>query len=99
LISGAAHVGGLPWGGTVALELYRHHPEFVATLILVDSYAGWKGSLPAHEVRGRVDGVRQMLAAPHHLFRPHASGLFAGDPPAVFVPLLEAMSADVRRRA
>ena len=34
---GAAHVAGLSWGGTVALELYRHHPELVATLLLVDT--------------------------------------------------------------
>jgi hypothetical protein len=24
-------------------ELYRHHPGLVATLILADTYAGWKG--------------------------------------------------------
>jgi pimeloyl-ACP methyl ester carboxylesterase len=46
-----AHVAGLSWGGTLALELYRHHSELVATLILVDTYAGWKGSLPEEEVR------------------------------------------------
>ena len=93
---GPAHVAGLSWGGTVAQELYRHHPEFVATLILVDTYAGWKGSLPKDEVRIRVQGVRQMLAAADHLFDPTLPGLFAGDPPAEFVPLLEAMAADVR---
>ena len=43
---GPAHVAGLSWGGTVALELYRRHPELVATLIMIDSYAGWKGSSP-----------------------------------------------------
>jgi pimeloyl-ACP methyl ester carboxylesterase len=91
-----AHVAGLSWGGTVALELYRHHPELVATLILADTYAGWKGSLPEQEVRARVEGVREMLAATDHLFDPTLPGLFAGDPPAEFVPLLEAMAADVR---
>ena len=91
-----AHVAGLSWGGTVALELYRHHPELVATLILVDTYAGWKGSLPAAEVRARVEGVRQMLAAGADLFDPTLPGLFGGAPPAEFVPLLEAMAADVR---
>jgi hypothetical protein len=25
------------------LELYRHYPELVGTLILIDNYAGWKG--------------------------------------------------------
>jgi pimeloyl-ACP methyl ester carboxylesterase len=93
---GPAHVAGLSWGGTVAQELYRHHPDLVATLLLVDTYAGWKGSLPAGEVRARVEGVRQMLAAADHLFDPTLPGLFAGDPPAEFVPLMEVMAADVR---
>ena len=93
---GPAHVAGLSWGGTVAQELYRHHPELVATLLLVDTYAGWKGSLPEEEVRLRVEGVRRMLAAADHLFDPTLPGLFAGDPPAEFVPLLEEMAADVR---
>jgi pimeloyl-ACP methyl ester carboxylesterase len=93
---GPAHVAGVSWGGTVAQELYRHHPELVATLLLVDTYAGWKGSLPEAEVRVRVEGVRQMLAAADHLFDPTLPGLFAGDPPAEFAALLEAMAADVR---
>jgi pimeloyl-ACP methyl ester carboxylesterase len=96
---GPAHVAGLSWGGTVALELYRHHPELVATLLLVDTYAGWKGSLPADEVRARVDGLRQMLAAEDHLFDPTLPGLFAGDPPADVVRLMEAMAADVRPKS
>ena len=96
LALGPAHVAGLSWGGTVVLELYRHHPELVATLILVDTYAGWKGSLPAEEVRARVAGARQMLAAPADEFDPTLPGLFAGDPPAEFVPLLEEMAAAVR---
>jgi pimeloyl-ACP methyl ester carboxylesterase len=93
---GPAHVGGLSWGGTVALELYRRHPDLAATLILADTYAGWKGSLPEAEVRARVDGLREMLAAGEERFDPTLPGLFAGDPPADFVPLLEAMAADVR---
>lgn len=93
---GPAHVAGLSWGGTVALEVYRHRPELVATLLLVDTYAGWKGSLPADEVRARIDGLREMLAAADQQFDPTLPGLFAGDPPAEFVPLLEAMAADVR---
>ena len=91
---GPAHVAGLSWGGTVAQELYRQHPALVATLILADSYAGWKGSLPQQEVRARVQGVHQMLAAAD--FDPALPGLFAADPPAEFVPLLEEISADVR---
>ena len=93
---GPAHVAGLSWGGTVAQELYSHHPELVATLILADTYAGWKGSLPEDEVAIRVEGLRQMLAAPPGEFDPTLPGLFADDPPAEFLPLLEAMAADVR---
>jgi pimeloyl-ACP methyl ester carboxylesterase len=95
---GPAHVAGLSWGGTVAQELYRHRPDLVATLILADTYAGWKGSLPEEELRARVEGTRQMLAAPAEEFDPTLPGLFADGPPARFVPLLERMAADVRPR-
>jgi pimeloyl-ACP methyl ester carboxylesterase len=43
---GRSHVGGLSWGGGLALELYRRHPGVVRTLILASAYAGWAGSLP-----------------------------------------------------
>ena len=93
---GPAHVGGLSWGGTVVLELYRRHPGLVATLVLADTYAGWKGSLPEEEVRARVAGVRRMLEAGAEEFDPTLPGLFAGDPPAEFVPLLDEIAAAVR---
>jgi pimeloyl-ACP methyl ester carboxylesterase len=93
---GPAHIAGLSWGGTVALELYRRRPEHVATLIMIDTYAGWKGSLPAEEIQARVAGTRQMLAAPHAHFDPTLPGLFASDPPAQFIPLLAAIAGDVR---
>ena len=99
LALGPAHVAGLSWGGTVALELYRRHRELVATLILVDTYAGWKGSLPQEEIQARVAGVRRMLASPPEQFDPTLPGLFAGDPPGEFVPLLEQMAGDVRPRS
>ena len=50
-----AHVGGLSWGGSVALELYRLHPERVRSLVLIDTYAGWKGSLSPEECARRVE--------------------------------------------
>ena len=96
LALGPAHVAGLSWGGTVALELYDHRPDLVETLIFADSYAGWKGSLPEEEVRARVEGLHQMLAQPDSEFDPTLPGLFAGDPPAEFVPLLEAIADAVR---
>ncbi|MGW7207341.1 alpha/beta fold hydrolase [Streptomyces sp. NPDC054837] len=93
---GPAHVAGLSWGGTVVLELYRRHPSLVRTLLLADTYAGWKGSLPPEEVAARVEGVERMLAVPREQFDPTLPGLFAGDPPAEFVPLLDAMARDAR---
>jgi pimeloyl-ACP methyl ester carboxylesterase len=99
LALGPAHVAGRSWGGTVVQELYRHHPHLVATLILVDTYAGWKGSLSEEEVQGRVAGVRQVLAAPTGRFDSAFPGLFAGDPPPQFLSLLDEMAADVRRES
>ena len=93
---GPAHVAGMSSGGTVVLELYRRHPGLVATLIMIDTYAGWKGSLPAGEVEARVVGARRMLAAPPGNFDQTLAGLSAGDPPADFVRLLAAIAADVR---
>ncbi|MEU9855889.1 alpha/beta fold hydrolase [Streptomyces sp. NPDC047974] len=93
---GPAHIAGLSWGGTLALEFYRRHADLVRTLVLADTYAGWKGSLSAQEVRARVEGARRMLDAPRGAFDPTLPGLFAGERPAAYVPLLDAMGADVR---
>ena len=90
------HLAGLSWGGTVALELYRHRPELIASLILADTYAGWKGSLPAEEVEARVDATLRMLEPAAAGFDPTLPGLFAADPPAQYVPLLERVATDIR---
>src|SRR5215207_1661822 len=93
LTLGPAHVAGLSWGGTVVQELYRHHPAWVATLIFADSYAGWKGSMPAEEVQARIEGVRKMLGAEERYDPP---GLFAGEPLSEFGALLTKMTAAAR---
>jgi pimeloyl-ACP methyl ester carboxylesterase len=54
LATGPAHVCGLSWGGMLAIELYRQRPDMVASLILADTYAGWKGSLPPATVSQRL---------------------------------------------
>ena len=46
---------GLSWGGLLAQELYRSHPARVAALILCDTYAGWKGSMPAAACEKRLE--------------------------------------------
>ena len=51
------HVLGLSWGSSVALELYRRHPEVPRSLILASAYAGWAGSLPPEEVADRLQSV------------------------------------------
>ena len=93
---GPSHVAGLSWGSTLVLELYRHRPELVATLIFAGGYAGWKGSLPQEEVSARVEGVRQGLGPSAQEFDVTLPGLFADGPPVEFVPLLEEIAGDVR---
>ncbi|MDQ6876864.1 MAG: alpha/beta hydrolase [Candidatus Dormibacteraeota bacterium] len=50
---GHAHVLGLSWGGMLAQEFYRLYPARVDRLVLADTYAGWKGSLPNEMVEKR----------------------------------------------
>ncbi len=50
---GRAHVLGLSWGGMLAQEFYRLYPTRVDRLVLADTYAGWKGSLPNDIVEKR----------------------------------------------
>jgi pimeloyl-ACP methyl ester carboxylesterase len=51
---GRAHVAGLSWGGILAQALYRLYPERLRCLVLADTYAGWKGSLPEAVWRERL---------------------------------------------
>jgi pimeloyl-ACP methyl ester carboxylesterase len=49
-----AHLVGLSWGGILAQEFYRLHPQRTRCLILAGTYAGWKGSLPESVWRERL---------------------------------------------
>jgi pimeloyl-ACP methyl ester carboxylesterase len=51
----AAHLLGLSWGGTLALEFHRQYPGRVRSLTLADTYAGWTGSLGAEAARQRLE--------------------------------------------
>jgi pimeloyl-ACP methyl ester carboxylesterase len=51
------HILGLSWGSSVALELYRRHPDVPASLILASAYAGWAGSLSPDEIAARLESV------------------------------------------
>jgi len=61
---GSAHLVGLSWGSTLALELYRRHPHVVRTMILTAAYAGWAGSLAPEEVAERLAAALQGLEEP-----------------------------------
>ena len=61
---GRPHVAGLSFGGALALELYRRHPEIPRTLILVSAYAGWAGSLPPEVVDRRLNQVLDLADLP-----------------------------------
>jgi len=49
-----AHIVGLSWGGLVAQAFVGRYPSRVRSLVLSDTYAGWKGSLPADAVEKRL---------------------------------------------
>jgi len=50
----SAHLLGLSWGGTMAMEFHRRHQDRVFSLILADTYAGWTGSLGAEQAEQRL---------------------------------------------
>ena len=54
------HLLGLSFGGALAIEVVRRHPDAVRSLLLVSAYAGWVGSLGPGEARARVAGAEQM---------------------------------------
>ncbi len=77
-----AHVGGLSWGGALALELYGRHPDTVASLILADTYAGWKGSLPDEIVEQRLAScLRESRMRPDEFIPDWVPGLVTDNAP------------------
>ncbi len=57
------NVLGLSFGGALAIELSRRHPDIPKTLILVSAYVGWPGSLPADVADQRL--AQAMVLADH----------------------------------
>ena len=92
----SVHVGGLSWGGVLALELYRRHPDRVTSLILADTYAGWKGSLSEAECAQRLSAALEQTSMPEDQFAPSLPGLFAPGASASAVDQLETIMADTR---
>ncbi len=53
----SAHLLGLSWGSSIAIETCRRHPSLPASLILASAYAGWAGSLSPEETAARLESV------------------------------------------
>lgn len=76
-----AHVLGLSWGGILAQEYYRHYSERVLSLILADTYAGWKGSLPAPIPQERLAACLQDASLlPQDFILKYLPGMFSDSP-------------------
>ena len=77
----AAHIVGLSWGGVLAQEFYRRHSVRVRSLVLADTYAGWKGSLPEPIPEERLAACLRDASLPPSEFVPrYLPGMFSGSP-------------------
>ncbi|MBW3663352.1 MAG: alpha/beta hydrolase [Actinobacteria bacterium] len=91
------HVLGLSFGGGLALELYRRHPDIPRTLILASAYAGWAGSLPPDEVEGRLErGLRDAQRSPHEWVEDYLPTFFTDTVAPEVVEETTAMMLDTR---
>ncbi|MCA1702871.1 MAG: alpha/beta hydrolase [Actinobacteria bacterium] len=91
------HFLGHSWGSTLALELCRRQPAMVRRLVLVGAYAGWAGSLPASEVRQRLDfAMRFATLGPNRLPPSSMPGIFSDVMPAERASELEAIMSETR---
>ena len=90
----AAHILGLSWGGTMALEFYRRHPERVLSLILADTYAGWTGSLGQEAAAQRLERCLNESETPAEEWVPQwvPDAFSSGAPQAILDELSSIMS-------
>lgn len=49
------YVAGLSFGGALAIELNRRHPDLADRYVLISAYAGWLGSLPRESAEQRLE--------------------------------------------
>jgi pimeloyl-ACP methyl ester carboxylesterase len=76
-----AHILGLSWGGLLAQEFYRRHAARVRSLVLADTYAGWKGSLPEPIPEERLAACLRDASLPPAEFVPrYLPGMFSESP-------------------
>jgi pimeloyl-ACP methyl ester carboxylesterase len=73
-----AHILGLSWGGILAQVFYKRHHQRTLSLILVDTYAGWKGSLPERIADERVQAcLRDASLSPGEFVAKYIPGMFS----------------------
>ncbi len=76
-----AHILGLSWGGLLAQEFYRRFSTRVGSLVLADTYAGWKGSLPEPMPEERLATALRDASLPPSEFVPkYLPGMFGESP-------------------
>jgi pimeloyl-ACP methyl ester carboxylesterase len=76
-----ADIVGLSWGGLLAQEFYRRHAARVRSLVLADTYAGWKGSLPEPVPEERLAACLRDSSLPPNAFVPrYLPGMFGTSP-------------------
>jgi pimeloyl-ACP methyl ester carboxylesterase len=79
---GRAHVVGLSWGGILAQEFYRRYRARILRLVLADTYAGWKGSLPESVWKERLAAcLNDSEGTAADLVRKFVPGLFTDAAP------------------
>lgn len=73
------HLGGLSFGGGLAIEVVHRHPTLPRSLLLAGAYAGWRGSLPPEEVEARLARVLAERDRPPATWAPgYLDGFFGG---------------------
>lgn len=87
-----AHVVGLSWGGLLAQEFYARHPTHVLSLVLANTYAGWKGSLPPTVPERRLEAaVRDSQLPPEQFVEQYLPSMFSDAPPPAIRSELESI--------
>jgi pimeloyl-ACP methyl ester carboxylesterase len=77
-----AHLGGLSFGGMVALSTFERHPALAESLILLNTYAGWSGSFTPEEVEERLRTCRRVAElAPEEFTRAMLPSMFSASAP------------------
>lgn len=90
-----AHILGLSWGGLLAQEFYRMYPTRVMSLLLADTYAGWKGSLPAAVAEQRLEAaLEDSMRPPAEFVGKYLPGMFSDAPTADIRNELAGIMAD-----